>query len=88
MSESNIYKEHYDLQQAHTNLAQSLQNVYAILYPLVAPQGVQLTLQEVLELTVERLSRETSETVEPTQQQVNDIPEDKPVRKASKKSSE
>lgn len=55
MSEQNIYKEHYDLQQAYNGTLQSLQNIYSALYPHVAPEGVQLTLQEVLDLTLQKL---------------------------------
>ena len=81
MSESNIYKEHYELQNAHIQLSQSIQNIYMSLHPLVAPEGVQLSLQEVLDLVVHQLSKVSGENAEETHEEV------KP-KKASKKSSE
>lgn len=66
MSEQNIYKEHYELQQAHATAQASLQNIYGILFPLVSPEGVQLSLQEVIDLTVEKLSRFEGEAAQET----------------------
>lgn len=56
MSEQNIYKDHYDLQAAFANQQQSLQNIYGALVPFVAPHGVQITLQEVIDLVVQKLA--------------------------------
>lgn len=56
MSEHNIYKDHYELQAAFANQQQSLQNIYGSLVPFVAPHGVQITLQEVIDLVVQKLS--------------------------------
>lgn len=56
MSEQNIYKDHYELQRAYEGVNQSLHNIYAILHPFVAPHGVQLSLQEVVDLVAQKLS--------------------------------
>lgn len=57
MSEQNIYKDHYELQAAFANSQQSLQNIHAALTPFVAPAGVQVNLQEVIDLVVNKLSQ-------------------------------
>lgn len=57
MSEQNIYKDHYELQAAFANAQQSLQNIHAALAPFVAPAGVQVSLQEVIDLVVNKLSQ-------------------------------
>lgn len=57
MSEQNIYKEHYDLQHAFAQSQATIQNIYQALAPTVAPHGVQLSLQEVIDLVVEKLGR-------------------------------
>lgn len=59
MSEQNIYKDHYELQAAFANAQMSLQNIYGALIPFVAPQGVQLSLQEVIDLVTQILSQKT-----------------------------
>ncbi len=59
MSEQNIYKDHYELQAAFANAQMSLQNIYGALIPFVAPQGVQLTLQEVIDLVTDILAQKT-----------------------------
>lgn len=71
MSENNIYKEHYELQVAHNATMVSIQNIYNALFPLVSPEGVQLSLQEVIDLTVQKLQRFEGET-SPTPEQVVD----------------
>lgn len=58
MSEQNVYKELYEVNQLAAQQQASLQNIYQALFPLVSPQGVQLTLQEVIDLTVQALSKE------------------------------
>lgn len=82
MSEQNIYKELYDLQQIAANQHQSLQNVYSALYPLVSPQGVQLTLQEVIELVVHALSKESEQILDKDEQVASEahaVVKDEPV---------
>lgn len=56
MSEQNIYKDHYELQAAFANAQQSLQNIHAVLAPFVAPAGVNVSLQEVIDLVVQKLT--------------------------------
>lgn len=58
MSEQNVYKELYEVNQLAAQQQASLQNIYQALFPLVSPEGVQLTLQEVIDLTVHALSKE------------------------------
>ncbi len=62
MSEQNIYKEHYELQQYAGKLEQSLNNIYGTLRPFVSPEGVQLSLQEVVDLAVQQLSKTSVDT--------------------------
>lgn len=57
MSEQQIFKDHYELQQEHKILKTSLQNIFNALFPHVSPEGVQLSLQEVIDLTVQRLAQ-------------------------------
>lgn len=60
----NIYKDHYELNQAFNQAQQSFQNIYATLHPLVAPEGVQLTMQELIDLVAEKLGRFQGESAE------------------------
>lgn len=86
MSEQNIYKDHYDLQAAFANQQQSLQNIYGALVPFVAPHGVQITLQEVIDLVVQKLAvvaqAESDSAVAAEVEQVTVEQEAEPAEKA------
>lgn len=75
MSDTQIYKDHYELQQAHNMAQLSLQNIYNALFPHVSPEGVQLSLQEVVELTVQKLSRFVGEAAEKIEEAVEAVVE-------------
>lgn len=80
-----IYQEHYELQKTAQQHFESLQNIYGTLFPLVSPEGVQLTLQEVLELVVQRLAPpQVQDTPEPQPELVegNEAEPELPVKRS------
>ncbi len=81
----NIYKDHYELNQAFNQAQQSFQNIYATLHPLVAPEGVQLTMQELIDLVAEKLGRFQGEAAE-TAVAEEQVIEEAPVAPEAKKS--
>lgn len=75
MSESNIYKDHYELQQAYHQAIQNLQNIYSALRPLVAPEGVQMDLNEVISLAVDNLHKGLIAKQEHSEPNLEEVPE-------------
>lgn len=63
-----IYKDHYELQQHASILQQSLNNIHAALVGFVAPHGVQLSLQEVIDLTIQKLQGQSEQILSQDEQ--------------------
>lgn len=85
MSEQNIYQEHYELTKSHATLQQSLQNIYNALFPHVAVEGVQLSLQEIIDLTVQKLTKVSGEVAHVAEEAVEAVEEALPIKKSRAK---